>query len=352
MRHLVTALLLLAAIAVEGQYVSPTEHAYGKTAGDYVLAAGRNGALLAWREFDFSTSQTRIELARADANGRLLGNSTIPDGEYPNVAGDGESFLLAYIHGSELIAAPVDETGKPGPARIVGTRFAPMPLAATKAGYLLWTDSERLTLDRNATVVARTDDRSIGRAVAATGEARLMYSSFGFPGGYHCGFVRCYSNLPAWYDVYWRSEGTAVTNGNERRNWYTAGSPAAAGIGREFLVLWVGPNGIEGVFLRDGSQYTSLTVPALGDFGSTPDVASDGKRYMAVFEHLGNIQGVLLTPDGGAQPFVVSAAPHTESRPKVQALGEGRFLVTYVREETLLGRVVTVEPGRRRAIGR
>jgi hypothetical protein len=352
MRHLVTALLLLAAVTVEGQFVSPVEHAYGRTAGDYALAAGRTGALLAWDETVSTTNQTRIELARADVYGRLLGNSTIAAGEYPAVAGDGESFRLAYTHGGELTAAAIGPTGEPGPVRVVGTRWGSVPLAATNAGYLLWTESERLTLDREATVIVRTDDRSIGRAVVATGEALLMVSSFGFPGGNHCGFSRCYTNLPAWYDVYWRSEGTAVTHGNQRRDWYTAGSPAAAGIGREFVVLWVGPNGLEGVFLRDGSPYTPLALPALGDFGSTPDVATDGQRYLAVFEQLGNIQGVLLTPDGAAQPFVVSAALQTESRPRVQAFGEGRFLVTYVREETILGRVVTLEPGRRRAIGR
>jgi hypothetical protein len=71
-----------------------------------------------------------------------------------------------------------------------------------------------------------------------------------------------------------------------------------------------------------------------------------------VFEHLGNIHGELLTPDGTAKPFAIATTFHTESRPQVAVLGDGLFLVTYVRQGTVLGRVVALEPGRRRAIGR
>jgi hypothetical protein len=163
MRTHVAALLLLAALTADAQWVSPVEHVYGTTTGDYVLAAGRNGAVLAWDETDAVTGRMNVEVARADATGQLLDTREL-EGDRPSVASDGEVFLLAFTRGSDLTVVPVGDGSKP--ARVLGTRYVVPSIVRTRDGFAVWTDEERVKLDRDGNAFERVPEEVFSKIAA------------------------------------------------------------------------------------------------------------------------------------------------------------------------------------------
>jgi hypothetical protein len=142
--------------------------------------------------------------------------------------------------------------------------------------------------------------------------------------------------------------------------------------GKSFLVAWhdATANGggsalasiVDESLLDAPSFVTPLTIgfvgPDLaGPVARQPQVASDGERYVVVWqdrtEQQRDIVGAVVSPrERTSIPFTVTATDADETQPAIVAVSPGRFLVAYNSvsggTQQIAGRFVTFVPARHR----
>lgn len=333
---------LLAAILLGAAF---TAHAAEIRYGTYPTADthASQATLLAWSE------RGDLHVGRVDVHGQLIATHTIdvPGAELsaPTIASDGESFLVAFLQlsnaGSQVAAAPVDATGKPGAVRVYGPAINRPLLIWNRDAYSLWGDQELVTVDRTGTLLRRTTVTTRDQAVVGP-DAQLFFTQYSQPGGFHCGFTWC-STIYASYSVYWTySSPTVSRSGRVDRVWYATGRPAAATNGSDFILAWNGPAGVEAIVIRNGEPYSSILIPAPVDLTTSPSIASDGAQYLIVYDSFGKIYGAFIgSVDAVIHPFPITTSPNLEAHPLVTTLARGRFLVTYQSGTALAGTLLT-----------
>jgi hypothetical protein len=131
----------------------------------------------------------------------------------------------------------------------------------------------------------------------------------------------------------------------------------SAGNDDHFLVMWAeygtGTSVKASLF---GSAFQPFVVsphgPAAADGVIQPQIAWDGKRWVAVWTRGGAIEGAVITPSLNIIPLSISARG---TRPAIATARQGRFLVTYevvdAGQRRLASRVIELEPaGRERVV--
>lgn len=340
MRTLFAALALVTAFATHAAEIQ-----YGKSE-----AHAAAGSLIAW------TQDGALHIARIGSHGRPLKTTTIalPNATLsaPAIATDGASYLVAFSHfsnaGLQVAATSVDAYGNAGGVRTYGAGNGNAPVVYwNKDTYALHGAARLFTLDRNGAPLVSIESAPSVSQVITNANARFTFANTTYAGSRHCGFSACI-DLPPNYTIYWSySSDGKQTRGTEARRWTSLGKTAAATNGTDFVLTWIGERGVEALTIRNGEPYALSLVPAPADFGTTPSIASDGTRFLVVFEALGDIYGAYAgAVDAVAQPFLITT---NANRPIVSTLGHGRFLVTYQRDDTLAATVIG-PPSRRRSV--
>lgn len=386
---LLTASTLFAATPQIGE-----EHGYRpvatRLADAQTALAGANGrALLAWSEAD-ANDRPRVHIARLALNGRMLdtpiaipfGHSSSNASLAPVVASDGSEFFVVWQERSADAALPnrifgtrVDRSGQLGAAISFGflSITAPRMPRVTWDGhrYQVFAAGQAWHVRRDGTVASVrpfVEPDTVAALNSMTMAARFSSER----SRYACrpvGLSLFCSTLPDAYIIDWSLIDPAGTARGQRvQAQYTSSFPPAIEADTdEFLMAWKTPAGIDALRVHpDGSAagyaVVPMTTPLTGTTG--PQVAFDGARYLIVYDmgyQSRDIWAAEIVPDRTyvGEPFLISAAAgRDEIEPRVEAVGSGQFLVTYVSRggtsgERIVSRLVSFSapvPSRRRSV--
>jgi hypothetical protein len=360
MKRLLPSLLLLLCVHAEAQIVGTVRQSYGPyqrpSEGDEpALASSAKNVLLAWSEVDPALHASRIRFGLLDFKGRLVSPITTVQSpgraESPAVATDGTNFRLVYfeyrvdkrIERRFAMGVDIDAAGT-----LVG---GPFELHAYERGpdatfpIVYWNGSSYTFVDRPVDEAALTIDEHLSGATWVT--KRVVTGCFLF----QCFFTDV--NELEW----WAVNGV---NGSYRPPKVDPGATVMAGIGNHTTIAWNTVRGVEYLELLNGArkgdpQVIPASVPADDHAGLGCD---DTHCLLAFSTRAGDIYGVLYAHNQPAGPQVAIELGSQFSKPHVQVLQKGRFLVSYVSapdapQHFMAGRIVTTEPepeGRRRAV--
>lgn len=349
------ALLLLTA-TLSAQRVSPVEESYGPYArprrgGRQALAVGSTGILLAWSE---TLGTPRIRIGLLDSHAQLIsGIATLPvtaesaEAYAPAVAFNGKSFLVAWVEryrgGEKIRSVAVDGSGVP-----VGTPqshgFVRVPDVTP---LIVWDGAAWQVLEGSPIGVQAAAMN--GGARGTTKLARTMLFR-------NCFLLRCeyYGNR---WDVVWTA-GLLTGSKQIGEEWAPGTTPVGmsniAPAGDGFAVAWASSLGIGYLFT---SSTGSHTIYAFVDDDVAPGLACDDERCLIAYGTFhGDIQALVVEPGAlrGPQLLTISATERREHSPLVHPLGDGRFLVSYLSDQSadqrINGRIVSFGAPRRRAV--
>ena len=354
------AVLFLAATA-SAQWVSSVEQSYGpydrpEQGGRHAAAVGDKGILLAWSE---TIGAPRIRVGLLDSRAQLVSEiATLPvQGESaeaytPAVAFNGESFLVAWVEryrgGQKIRSVVVDDSGAP----ILPARTHGFAHAEGVTPLIVWdgTAWQVLEGDRSGLQAAT---RHNGVFASATWKKSFIFAP--------CGRIAiCPVKANRW-DIDWTA---GDRSGSERigDEWPTGntspGGLELAPAGDDFAIAWATNLGIG---YRFAFSQRSENVHADAEDDVAPGLACDNERCLIAYgTSSGDIHGIVVDTDalGSAELlFTITASERKEHSPRVHNLGSGRFLVSYLSDQTaadqrLNGRIVSFESARRRAMRR
>jgi hypothetical protein len=351
--------LFAIALLLAQPWISPIEQSYGpysrpSRGGHHALAAGSSGSLLAWSETIDGAARIRIGLL--DSRAQLIsGIATLPlvtsgaEAYAPAVAFNGESFLVAWVEhyrGAERFCSmAVDGSGIPiPPAQRDGFAHGDdvTPL-------IVWDGTAWHVSDRSPTGVQAA---AMNNGVYAT--VRWKQTPI-----YDCGRIAICGIRASRWDVVWTAgdESGSEQVGDE---WPKGNTPpgmlAIAPAGDDFAIAWATSLGVGYLFT---SARHSTTVHAYADDDAAPGLACDDERCVIAYGTFGrgDVQAIVVESDGvrGPELLTISATERKEHSALVHPLGSGRFLVSYLSDQTtanqrINGRIVSFEPARRRAV--
>lgn len=357
------------ACSLEAQTVSSFERTYGPYlqpafGATPAIAVSRTGILFAWSEIDPATRYARVKFALLDAQARLISEisvapSTAAKHAYaPLVATDGESFLLVWAEEWSVLAAAGEAIGLRVDAagHAIGSPFS---FGLRDPRWLVWDRSSYFLNAGGTTARIASDGTRLGFESAAgiPFDGTPVSITSKVTNNSTCAFSCCGLNLCSVTSrtlaITW-SIGSAL---GTKRYTYSASAavsePAFAGDGRQVLVAWSAPGGIEGFVIRDGRVQTDFLIPGVVDF-PPPGVAFDGTNFLVTYGERSEIRGALFDAETLVpRIFTISATARGETDPHPAVLPNG-FLVVYASDDDgdhrLAGRVVITAPARRRAV--
>ncbi len=339
--------------------ISPTEQSYGpysrpERGTQQALAVGSNGTLLAWSE---NSEAPRIRIALLDSRAQLISGiatlSLATDGAEayaPAVAFNGESFLVAWIEryrgGERISSVVVDGSGTPvSPVRTHGFVHT-----EDVTPLIVWDGAAWQVLEGRATYAAATKN---GVFATAQWKATSLFSP--------CGIRICPVRAYRW-DVAWTAGDKSGTEqvGDEwpvgKMGTPPPGSLDIAPAGNDFAVAWATSLGIGYLFT---SSTRSNTIPAFVDDDVAPGLACDDEHCLIAFgTRSGDVQAIVVETGEvhNVELLTITATARKEHSPRVHSLSAGRFLVSYLSDQTaadqrINGRIVDLAPpARRRAV--
>ena len=349
------------ALLLAQTWISPVEQSYGpyeRPQHDgrhaHALAVGHRGTLLAWSE---NVGAPRIRIGLLDSRAKLISEiATLPvqaesaEAYAPAVAFNGESFLVAWIEsyrgGEKIRSLIVDGSGIPMlPARTHG--FAN---AEDVTPLIVWDGTAWQVLEGHRSgVQAATVNNGVYTSA-------MWKKTFIFE---RCGRIAiCPVKANRW-DIVWTAGNQS---GSERigEEWPTGNLPpgvlALAPAGNDFAIAWATDLGVG---YRFASSERSEIVHALVEDDVAPGIACDNERCLIAYGTFsGDIHGIVVDRDdtGGAELFTITATERKEHSPLVHHLGSGRFLVSYLSDQTaadqrINGRIVSfAAPVKRRTV--
>lgn len=361
MKRLLPFALLLLSLHAEAQIVGSVRQTHGpyeRPAAGYepALTSTRKSVLLAWSERDPGGDASRVHYGLLDFRGYLVSAITIVPSigrtESPAVATDGTNFRLVYyeyrpenrIDRRYAMAVDIDAAGNiiGGPSELhVYDRAAPATFP-----IVYWNGSSFTQVDRPIDEAAIAIDEHLS-SVAWT-QKRVLTGCFLFV----CRFDDV-------VELDWFALNGV--NGSYRPSIAEPGALAISGKDRYAAIAWSTSRGVQYLQLVDGKRVADPTLlPASVPTNDRPGLGCDDTHCLLVYAtRAGDIYGALF---GRNQGSVAAAVPielgAQFSKPHVQVLENGRFLVTYVSapfavQSFMAGRIVTTEQepiGRRRAV--
>ena len=303
---------------------------------EHAIATAKSGALLVWSER--ANGNTQIHVALLNESARLISPiSVLPlvqPGEAiaPAVVSNGTTFLIAYFErgrDQRLYTIEVDAAGLPiGAPRAIGT---PTPPSLRPPVRLDWNGSAfRINPPPAATALV------------------MNVPVYGPP--CHAGPFGCFQG---WTNAIVWTAGTS--NGQRILGNHPTSPTAIAATGEQFVVAW-GTWKSVGYLLTGGGEGGIWAEP---EVTAAPGVACDSTRCVVAYATLtGDVHAIVFPP---ARPMeqellAIATSEREEREVQVDALREGRFLVTYRStqgtDHRIAGRVVTFDPPKQRAARR
>lgn len=336
MKRLALLALLLSA-SLGAQTVDSNELTYGPFApgprdASFSVAVAPHGMLLAWSEADPDTGLASIHTGLLNHEAQLIGSiHTIAPANAnrsattPVVATNGESFFVAWVERDAYTYAPhgvagvlTDASGRP----VEASRGMGPPPRPNAAPALVWDG-----------IGYRVHDAT-RRVPFATPEANgwVDWSD-------DCVWCRFHS---ARYQLDW----TVITpewirTGSTFDFDYASPAPAVTATGNDLLIVWSTNSGLKAFRVIDGRADDAFFLHSRDAAGSAPSMAGS----LVVFAQGGDVFGSIVTGDTFGAPFPISTGPELDKLPRVYAVGDNRYLVTYIREThpsavSLVGRFV------------
>ena len=349
--------LLVLATTLSAQHISPTEQSYGPygrphQGGRHALAVGSNGILLAWSEIIDGVARVRVGLL--NSRGQLISEiATMPvteeraEASAPAVSFNGQSFLVAWVEryrGEKMRSLVIDGSG------------TPIPPAQTHK-FVEGEDVTPLITWDGAAWQLQEGHRGGVQASTFKNGIRASVSWKSTPLFTPCGIRLCSIRGYRW-DVVWNA---GAKSGSEQigDEWPNSARPCCtaniAPAGDDFAIAWAANLAIG---YRFTSSRSSEIVPDYVDDEVEPGLACDDERCLIAYgTWSGDVLGIVFDRDdpGSAERLTISATERTEHSPLVHHLGSGRFLVSYLSDQTradqrINGRFVSFGPVRRRAV--
>lgn len=358
------------------------ELAYGpytrpQTGFEPAVAAAPSGLLLAWSEVG-AGNRAHIRVARLGYDSELIGAihditplSPESNAIAPAVATNGIDFYLVWreLSGAKLL--------------VCGMRVAAdgTPLESTRYVHETWNEPDRrpvvvfngdsyLVLADNTVWYMNDQGQRVYNiepvptpdAIATFGAAQrsLSVTTASKPQITTC-WVRGCTTTPAFYDITWsiREGITEPYRATIRIEGWSSDRPAmAAATANDFVIAWNGTDSIDGTRIdTHGKRTGSFRVPdSLQSPFTSPSIACDEDCCLIAYDRVtarsSAVNAAFLDEGqlGTIVPFAVADSDDNELGARAFALGNGRFLVAYMRGPNLAGKIVTfVAPAKRRA---
>lgn len=373
------ALLLFAASASAQNVIGPEvvlratsqSPTYHPAAQAVPIVADGDGYLVTWSEAIDGLS--RAYTGRLDAAGRLIRVGA-------RTAGTADGAVIAPL-GDRYVAAWLEPTGSDGrPGLVSALLDRSFQVASSHAADLL-ADAPRLRAGGGRVYV------STGSAIyeldASGGRTPVLFTPLplddfavagneaGVPVAYVARSIDSFTSLvPPPYIITrlhfsWPLRTSGPLTATFELFSQRIGSPMAIGSdGSGFLVVWIDLNAravmASLIAPLTQFQFSPFVVSSFASSRVVPDqqpqIASDGSRWLVVWEHEGRIEGMTVAPGGARTTFTVSDSGG--ARPSVATAQQGRFVVTYEAYEGVTRRLASrlldfnpgPPPGRERAV--
>ena len=365
-------LLLFVALTLSAQAqvtVDPNELTYGPFGPgpadrSFAIGVAGHGMLLAWSEIDPQSDFAVIHTGLLDLDARLAGSihrlaplDPHRHATSPAIATDGTNFLVTwlerdrYSYGArEVAGALLDREG----TLLAG----PFLLGVPVPGYpsMMWNGIEYRVYGSNEYAISTRGEIRVLDFAEVTRRVPFANSdAFGWiewrnePRRSNCiWFCRWPPTYtPAVYNLDWAIVTREwIRTGSIRETGYNAGTPTVTADGSEILAVWSTPHGLTAARVIDGRDVERFADG--DDRGSevTPRMAGS----LVVFDRYGVIYGTTIEGNEFGPLFPIAEGDVLLSDAGVYAVGNGRYLVTYVRPAeggtmSLAGRFVIVTPG-------
>jgi hypothetical protein len=336
------ALLLFAAAASAQPVVSretiwrtaSAEATYSPAPQAARIEPDRAGFVVAWTEVEGGVS--RAYAGRLDGNGQLLSVDVHTSGAAGavSIAPFGDRYIAAW-HEPEsgddrplLVTAALDRDFHLLSSRPVGLTDG-HPIVKAEAGRAFIASGHSLyEVDRDGAPVVVYNDSSLLDDAATTAD-QIGYV-----------FRQPRPNVVGFTWLFRLTAGVAVS-------FPVIDAPAGvAANGNTFLVVWGESGGTRplfGSFFGTSFKRFTIATQALPAFGRLiqPQIASDGVRWVVVWQRGDRIDGAAITSAGQVSTFAVSGSG---ARPAIASVRRGRFVITYERladgQRNLASRVI------------
>lgn len=349
------------------------------------LISDGGGYILTWSALG-DDQRTHVYAGRLDATAHLVPGSVRAMPAWMGGDVDAGSLSVARVAGGGYIASwlevergstsprvaltSLDGSLNPQAPRIMTTQCSAPPLLLRRGDQVLLAACTLLyTMDRNAQVVDVADLHLIADDLAVTAAGNVgIIGHVSSHQVINCTFFKCFSP-PIVNDTYtvtmiWLYRATLMPQTLRHLSTY---STAIASAGGGFLIVWTDATAESGgtlfatrndePFLEDARpiEIAALHPDTAPPLPRQPQLASDGQRYVVVWQDQHDIFGAVVDPGAkSAVPFTVSATAAAETEPSIVAAGNGAFLVAYNTtfngQRRIAGRFVTFPPPKPRSV--
>jgi len=346
------------------------------------IAADDDGFVIAWsqREQQYAASG-RIHVARLDRGGHMLFSRVLPpatgagnpDETNPVLARNGDGWIIAWSEsepgGTPSTAAIYRLDAELHERQLVLRTVRDTTLAtATRASTtVVLSGGDTFQFGPDGTLLRELWQPTTDTTVADGNLVPIHWATqpyIAHPQGFCNWFGQTCPPQPARYQVFIGSDDARPV---VDAPFYSGVAPAVATNGSEYLVAhscggetgYVCATHVDANFRKTTTGPLPQAEPSRIAFAATPRSASDGERYVVVWNALrddrsdNDILGAIINSDGTEEALVIAGSPENESNATVVAVGPGSFFVVYEVtigvERQLAGRFIDFLQPRRRA---
>ena len=299
------------------------------------IAVAPHGMLMAWSEIDPGATVAVIHTALLDFDARRVGpihrlptHGQRMHATRPAIATDGTNFFVAWVERDRYGDTPrvvagllTDGAGKP----LQQPSWLGDPVRG--APSLVWNGLEYRLYSSNTYRISTAGEVSLY-------EWGEVSQRLPFANPMANGWLD-WSNEPGRlfvapvYILDWAIiSRNFIRSGQIRERGYNGFAAAVAVDGDDLLFVWGGPRGLKAARVIDGETGRIFERDDPRAVLATPALAGS----LVVFDQLGDIYGAFIDGDAIGETFPISEGEEWDSAPRVYITGEGRYLVTFVRE--------------------
>jgi hypothetical protein len=322
---------------------------------DHAVAVSADRVLLVWNDLDSANNLPRIRYVLLDHRARPVSAIfTIPvfgsgrrEDFSPTVASDGSIFLLTYVETTDFVRKELNGIIVDSAGNATARRTYATPPADWTAVNVLWAGTSfhvggigvsPFRVARDGALISepplRADTLAINPHTGQTANAsRVLPLPWSPPTCLRqCAFQWTAGNV---------GSGRVVTPA-------AALPPVAAVAGNRFVLAWSNPDGAPYIIAGVGENFFYETADAGEQRGLDCD---DADCVLAYSTPRGDVHAITFPFDALVPPIPITIAETTEREhlPQVDALGDGRFLVSYPSGAMLKTKLITLTTPKRRA---